>query len=160
QSSLHSRTIDPQSQDVRTTFYGRDHAYPLTESETRTLVELGRFRVVAAEDLATHSYEGQRGRMQEDVRNLVRQGLVRQGRFQGSDASSRDLLTLTKSARKLLRTNRLVPHEQSLYSGFVKPREANHDADIYHLYQKEAACLEAVGGKNLRVLLDFELKKE
>lgn len=160
QSSSHSRTIDPRSQDVRTTFYDRDHAYPLRESEMRTLIELGRFRVVAAEDLATHAYSGQSDRMQEDIRNLVRHGLVCQGRFQGADASSRELLTLTKSARKLLRSNRMVPQDQSLYSGFVKPREANHDADIYRLYQKEAARIEAAGGKNLRVILDFELKKK
>jgi hypothetical protein len=145
---------------VRTTFYDRDHAYPLRESETRTLIELGRFRVVAAEDLAAYAYLGQRDRMQEDIRNLVRHGLVRQGRFQGADASSRELLTLTKSARKLLRSNRMVPQGQSLYSDFVKPREANHDADIYRLYQKEAVRIEAAGGKNLRVVLDFELKKK
>ena len=32
------------------------------------------------------------------------------------------------------------------YSGFVKPREANHDADLYRLYQKEAARIEKQGG--------------
>ena len=160
ESSPHSRTSDPRSQDVRTTFYDRDHAYPLRESETRTLIELGRFRVVAAEDLAIHAYRGQLDRMRDDIRNLARHGLVHQGRFEGSNASSRGLLTLTKSARKLLCSNRLVPHEQTLYYGFVKPRETNHDADIYRLYQKEAARIEAAGGKNLRVVLDFELKKK
>ena len=55
ESSPHSRTSDPRSQDVRTTFYDRDHAYPLRESEMRTLIERGRFRVVAAENLATHA---------------------------------------------------------------------------------------------------------
>lgn len=160
ESSPHSRPSDLRSQDVRTTFYDRDHAYPLRESQTRTLIELGRFRVVAAEDLATYAYPGQRDRMQEDIRNLLRHGLIRRGTFEGADASSRELLTLTKSARKLLRSNRIIPQDQSLYSGFVKPREANHDADIYRLYQKEAARIEAAGGKNLRVILDFELKKK
>lgn len=159
-SSPDSRTSDPRSQNVRTRFYDRDHAYPLRESETRTLIELGRFRVIAAEDFATYAYSGRSDRMQEDIRNLVRHGLVRQGTFEGADASSRELLTLTKSARKLLHSNRMVPQDQSLYSGFVKPREANHDADIYRLYQKEAARIEASGGKNLRVVLDFELKKK
>ncbi len=107
-----------------------------------------------------HAYEGQRDRMQGDLRNLVRRGLVRRKTFEGTDASSRELLTLTKSARKLLRSNRAVPEGQSVYYGFVKPREANHDADIYRLYQKEAARIEAAGGKNLRVVLDFELKKK
>lgn len=160
ESSPYRRTSDPRSQDVRTTFYDPDHAYPLRESEMRTLIELGRFRVVAAADLATHAYSGQSDRMQEDIRTLLRHGLIRRGTFEGADASSRELLTLTKSARKLLRSNRMVPRDQSLYSGFVKPREANHDADIYRLYQKEAARIEAAGGKNLRVMLDFELKKK
>ncbi|HVH71625.1 MAG TPA: hypothetical protein VNB49_10995, partial [Candidatus Dormibacteraeota bacterium] len=39
-----------------------------------------------------------------------------------------------------------------------RPREANHDADLYRLYQKEAARIEAQGGRNLRVILDYELK--
>lgn len=145
---------------MRTAFYDRDHAYLLRTSETRTLIELGRFRVIAAQDLATHAYQGQRERMQEDIRNLARQGLIRQRRFEGSDASSRELLTLTKSAKKLLRSNRMVQQDQSLYCGFVKPREANHDADIYRLYQKEATRIESAGGKDVRVVLDFELKKE
>lgn len=160
ESSRDSRADDPRSQELRTAFYDRDHAYLLRPSETRTLVELGRFRVVDAKDLAKHGYAGQRDPMREDIRNLVRHGLVRERRFQGSDASSRELLTLTKSARKLLRANRLVPEEQTLYCGFVKPREANHDADIYRLYQKETNRLESTGGKNPRPILDFELKKQ
>ena len=32
-----------------------------------------------------------------------------------------------------------LPESQATYSGFVKPREANHDANLYLLYQKEAS---------------------
>ena len=38
-------------------------------------------------------------------------------------------------------------------------REANHDADLYRLYQKEAERIERSSGTPLRVILDYELKK-
>jgi hypothetical protein len=46
-----------------------------------------------------------------------------------------------------------------LYFGFAKPREAHHDADLYRVYQKAARKIERGGGRNLRVVLDYELKK-
>ena len=51
------------------------------------------------------------------------------------------------------------PKDKSTYYGFVKPKETHHDADLYRLYQKEANRIPDQGGKNLRVILDFELKK-
>ena len=42
----------------------------------------------------------------------------------------------------------------------MKPREAKHDADLYRLYQKEASRIERAGGKPLRVILDYELKRD
>ena len=41
----------------------------------------------------------------------------------------------------------------------LKPREVKHDADLYRLYQKEAARIERGGGRPVRVLLDYELKR-
>jgi len=29
-----------------------------------------------------------------------------------------------------------VPNDQEIYAGFVKPREAKHDAELYRVYQK------------------------
>jgi len=98
--------------------------------------------------------------MQDDLRNLLRQGLIRKGRFDGPEHTPRELVTLTKAGLRLLRTNRLVPRDQAVYHGFVKPREANHDADLYVLYQKETARIEAKRGRPVRVVLDFELKKK
>jgi hypothetical protein len=46
-----------------------------------------------------------------------------------------------------------------MHYGFTKPREAHHDADLYRLYQRAAERIEREGGKNPRVILDFELKK-
>jgi hypothetical protein len=146
--------------DVRDVLYDRDRGYRLRQSETHALTELGKFRVVGVEDLATHAYGGHREQLQEDLRNLQRQALIRQGTFEGSEATPRELLTLTKAGHRLLRANGIVPKEQVLYHGFVKRREAHHDADLYPLYKKEAARIEAEGGRKLRVILDFELKKK
>ncbi len=56
-------------------FYERDRAYRLRESEVHTLSDLGKFRVIATEDLATHAYQDHREEMEHDIRNLVQQGL-------------------------------------------------------------------------------------
>ena len=49
--------------------------------------------------------------------------------------------------------------EQAVYYGFLKLREAKHNADLYRLYHKEADRIEVRGGRNLRVILDYELKR-
>jgi hypothetical protein len=42
----------------------------------------------------------------------------------------------------------------------VKPKEADHDADLYRLYHKAADEIERKGGKVLQVQLDYELKEK
>ena len=49
---------------------------------------------------------------------------------------------------------------QTVYAGFVKPREMEHDSLIYRAYRKEAEKIAARGGTNLRVKLDFEIKAD
>jgi hypothetical protein len=145
--------------DGRAVLYDRDRGYSLNESEIRTIIELGKFRVVATYDLSEYAYNGEREMADCDVQNLVRQGLARKGTFNGPESNPRELLTLTKRGHRLLRANHLISKNQAIYYGFVKPREANHDADLYRLYQKEAARIDKKGGRNLRVVLDYELKK-
>jgi hypothetical protein len=144
----------------RTTLYDRDRGYRLRESEIQTIAELGKFRVIALADLAQHAYHGHRKQFDQDRQNLIRKDLVRQGTFEGPEASPRELLTLTRRGHRLLRASRLLPGTQEVHHGFVKPREANHDADLYRLYQKEVPRIAAKGGRNLRVILDCELKRK
>ena len=40
----------------------------------------------------------------------------------------------------------------------MKPREVEHDTQIYSAYRKEAARIERDGGRPTRIKLDFELK--
>ena len=147
-------------EDSRGPVYDRDRGYRLRESEIRTLVDLGKFRVIAAADLADYAYGGQRDQTQNDLRNLLRQGLVQKGVFADPEHTPRELLTLSKRGQRLIRCNRMVPRDQTIYSGFVKPREANHDAHLYKLYNQELTRILKQGGRNPRVILDFELKRE
>jgi hypothetical protein len=148
---------DPRCEDSRSVLYDRERGYHIRPSELRTLIDLHKFRVVGTEELLQHAYAGHRDRMQKDLHNLLRQGLIRKGIFEGPESTPRELLTPTKTGYRLLRANRVVPRDQAIYRGFVKPREANHDADLYVLYQKEAARLRAEGGLPVRVILEVEL---
>ncbi len=50
--------------------------------------------------------------------------------------------------------------DQRHYAGLVKPREAEHDAAIYRMFQAEAERIRADGGEVVRVVLDHELKSK
>jgi DNA-binding MarR family transcriptional regulator len=146
--------------DSRDVLYDRYRGYDLRESEIQTLTDLGKFRVVNAEDLARHGYGGDSGRMERETESLVRQGLVEEKRVEVSLSKSTWMYTLTKAGRRLMRGSGRLPHDQEIYSGFVKPREAKHDAELYRVYQREEDRIERRGGRVRRVLLDFELKKK
>lgn len=137
----------------------RGRTYRLRTSEIATMVEVGKFRAIAQEDLSEFAYGSDKDRMRPDVENLIRQGLVQMKSIPHEEKGSRQLLTLTKAGHRLLTENRFAAKDQALYSGFAKPREAHHDADLYRLYQKAANKIERAGGRNLRVVLDYELKK-
>ena len=137
----------------------RGRTYAVRSSEIETLGELGKFRAIASEDLEEFRYCGEKDRMRPDVANLIRQGLVTEKSVPHSDTAPRRLLTLTKKGHQFLRSTGTVPRNQATYYGFAKPREAHHDADLYRLYHKAVEDIERHGGKNPRVVLDFELKK-
>jgi hypothetical protein len=148
------RPVEP-----RKAYEFRGRTYSVRLSEIGTLAELGKFRAVATEDLEEFRYHGEKDRMRPDVANLTQQGLVREKSIPHSDTAPRRLLTLTKKGHQFLRSTGTVPRNQATHYGFTKPREAHHDADLYRLYHKAAEKIEQEGGKNPRVVLDFELKK-
>ena len=138
----------------------------LRSEERRLLLEVGKFRVIAASDLEREIYKGNSGQFRHDLEFLKQNGLVERHvlnlRRDGAGDRIRrfDAVTLTEEARKQLVLSGHAPEGQELYSGLVKPREAEHDAQIYRAYLKEAAEIERAGGQNIRVHLDFELKRE
>ena len=58
------------SQRTRTKYADRDKDYSLRDSEIHTLSEVGKFRVVAANDLAEFAYNGDRSHMENDLESL------------------------------------------------------------------------------------------
>jgi len=140
-------------------YYVRDRAYLLRDSEMHSLKEIGKFRVISVSDLAKHAYGGDRERMEKDIRGLARQSLLRDKTIEISQKKTLRVVTLTKAGHRLLKNTNQLPDDQPIYHGLVKPREVKHDADLYRLYQKEAARIERAGGRPVRVLLDYELKR-
>ena len=138
----------------------------LRPEERKTMLELGRFRVVRIDDLAETVYSGKQRVLREDLSYLRSKGLVetrhvnlrRDGKRRHIDRV--EVATLTKDGRAWLRKSGEVPAGQTVYAGFVKPREMEHDSLIYRAYRKEAAKITDQGGTNLRVKLDFEIKAD
>jgi hypothetical protein len=138
----------------------------LRPEERKTMLELGRFRVVRTADLAETVYGGKQRKLDEDLRYLRSKGLVttrhinlrRDGKRRSIERV--EVATLTKDGRAWLRTSGEVPNGQAVYAGFVKPREMEHDSLIYRAYRKEAEKIAEKGCTNLRVKLDFEIKAD
>ena len=153
------RPREVPSKEARTVLYDRYRAYDLRESEAQTLSDLGKFRVIAADDLAHFAYVRDRARMEQEATNLTRLGLVQEKRVETSLSRTTRMYTLTKAGRRALATSERMPKGQEIYAGFVKPKEARHDAELYRVYHQEASRIETRGGRVGRVLLDYELKK-
>ena len=146
--------------DSRAVLYDRYRSYDLRESEIQTLTDLGKFRIINADDLAHYGYGGDKRRMEQETMSLVRQGLVEEKQIEISLSKSTRMYALTKAGRRLMQGSGRLRNDQEIYSGFVKPREAKHDAELYRVYQREEDRIERRGGNVRRVLIDFELKKK
>jgi hypothetical protein len=137
----------------------RDRTYFVRDSEFETLTEIGTFRVVAADDLFRFGYKGDAGRMEREVRRLKQQQLLSEKTITTGKRKTARIFTLTKTGKRLVQKSGRFPDTQAMYHGLVKPREAKHDAGLYRLYQKEIARIERAGGRPVRVVLDYELKR-
>ncbi len=138
----------------------------LRPEEKALLREAGRFRVVRTADLREVLYNGKGRPLENDLRYLRDKGLVetahinlrRDGRRRTIERV--EVVTLTKEGRSLLVHQGDLPCDQKIYAGLVKPREVEHDSQIYRAYRKEAEKIADKGGTNLRVRLDFEIKAD
>jgi hypothetical protein len=136
----------------------------LRPEEKQLLREAGRFRVVRTADLRETLYNGKARPLENDLRYLRDKGLIETTHINlRRDGQRRtiervEVVTLTKDGRRLLLKQGDLPKDQWVYAGLVKPREAEHDSQIYRAYRKEAERVEDRGGSNLRVKLDFEIK--
>jgi len=157
------REVHPAKQAVnrlRAEYRGRNRTYRLRDSEITALAQIGVFRAVNKDDLAQYAYAGDQARMDSDLRNLSQQSLIERHTLVGFKGDTPTLVALTRDGQTFLRHSRVLPPDQATYHGFRKPKEARHDAELYRLYQKVAADIVGKGGRNLRVSLDYELKKD
>lgn len=147
----------PEIHDRRSVYTLRQKSYHLNDLEARMLADVGKFRTIEKGDLLRHVYKGEQPPFDRDLRHLHRQNLVR---IVGPIDSLTKYVVLTKPAKQLaekyLRTN----PRQEIYAGVVKIRELKHDAALYRLYQKATQDIEKRGGRPLRLVLDYELKRE
>jgi len=148
----------PEALDTPRAYYFGEQAYLLRESEVRTLGEIGAFRAVAAEDLCRLGYAGDGQRMAREIRRLRDQALVSEKTVLNHKRSLR-LIALTRKGARLAAQAEIVPPQQVLFHGFVRPRDAKHDADLYRLYYAEAERITRAGGHIARIVLDYELKR-
>ena len=116
------------SQRTRIKYTDRDKDYSLRDSEIHTLSEVGKFRVVAANDLAEFAYNGDHTRMENDVESLAHQGLAKVTSIADTQHNPTQVVTLTKEGHKFLSHGKVVRPDQATYHGLKKPKEAIHSA--------------------------------
>jgi hypothetical protein len=148
-----------RSSDRRTRHRHGGRTYSLRSSEIAAMRDIGTFRVVDARDLARFVYGGDEARLKYDLESLRTQGLVEEKTVFRAHKSARKLVALTAEGQRIARKASGLPEEQKLYHGFVKPKELDHDADLYKVYQKAAEEIREKSGRLRRVRLDFELKE-
>jgi hypothetical protein len=156
--------------EARAIVHLRTRDYRLRESESRMLATVGTFRVVRADDLVQGVGEStlketpvqtSRDVWTGDLRSLAEQGLVELRTVEINHQSTR-IVVLTRQGKALLESARTPgpDRDQEFHAGLVKPRELAHDAQLYRLYQAEAARIESAGGTVTRIALDYELKRD
>lgn len=136
----------------------REQHYNLRDSELQTLTDLGTFRIIRRDDLVTHGYEGDADQAYRDLAHLTDQGLIQQRiAYPEHDI----YLTLSRAGHHYIENHRpaTISQDQVFHHGFLKRREARHDATLYRVYQREAERIRDAGGRITRVVLDSELKQ-
>ena len=135
----------------------REQHYNLRGSELQILVDLGKFRIIKRDDLVTHGYEGNANHASRDFAHLTDQGLIQQ-RIAYPEHDT--YLTLSRAGHHYIENHRPeISPNQVFHHGFLKRREARHDATLYLVYQREAERIRDAGGRITRVVLDSELKQ-
>jgi hypothetical protein len=138
----------------------RGRTYRLRDSDVRMLVTVGAFRVTRADDL--QAMRSSRDAWSGELRHLREEGLV-DVRTVTINRESTAVVVLTRAGKSLLDAHQDRSGgrpAQVFHAGLVKPRELAHDAQLFRLFQAEAARIEAERGRVERILLDYELKRE
>jgi len=156
---LQAQPLDVPAPEPRKPYGDRGRTYMLRASEIQVMTEVGKFRALSAKDIEEFLYGGDKSRMGADLTSLRKQHLVLEREIPQHEGQPRRLVALTKEGRHLLVSTNRIQEGQALYHGFTKLREADHDADLYRLYQRGLEKANQDGAKNIRVILDSELKR-
>lgn len=131
----------------------------LRGSEVDILERAARFRVTLTADLKADAGGGTRA--DDDVRSLVRLGLLGERTVTNlQDGVQASVVSATYVGQRLLDTHRgsAEGRGQTYYSGWVKPREVWHDAQLFRMVRTLEGELDREGAHIRRVVLDDELK--
>ena len=137
----------------------------LRPQEIKALTDVACFRVVNVRDLADNVYSGDRSALERDLSFLAKKGILSvhsvRARRDGTlrQPERLQVVTLTRPGKDLVREVAGLRSGQQIYAGLVKPREVEHDTQIYRAYLKELDRIEKLGGTNPRVTLDFQIKR-
>lgn len=147
-----TRDLDLPRGEEREFVVDRDRVYELNGEDSRALAAVGTFRVVLEQDLDTDH---------DTVRHLRDEGLVETVDLSGHERG----LTLTKEGRDLLDSHRRERDSgaaQAFHAGVSRPREIDHDANLYATFCQEEARLrdEHPDLEIRRVVLEQDLKRE
>ena len=138
----------------------RGYLYQISPADFELMRDIGRFRTIDVLDLARYRYGGNYDEMRRDLASLRDQGLIQwRAVWLGGADKKLSVVVLTKQGKGVTEREPRRTLNQQIYSGFVKEREARHDAAIYRMYQAESARIEQGGGQIRRVILDYELKQ-
>jgi|KBSMisStaDraftv2_1062788.scaffolds.fasta_scaffold21974_3 hypothetical protein len=155
-TAIDEPSVEAMTGEVRGRCLEHEHTPCLHERNIEALADIGRFRALELNDLAVHRYQGDFVAAEKSIGHLSRAGLV-QSRITYPERTI--YLTLTTVGHRLLVANRGRENSsQKLYHGFVRTRDARHDAALYRLYHQESGRIERMGGRVRRVILDFELR--
>jgi len=139
----------------------RKRSCELNGRESAALSTIAAFRVVQVSDVREMLDDGRGGRSaQKSLEHLQASGLLERIPLERRDE---DVMVPTNRGRDLLEANRREhagEPRQVFYAGLKKPRELTHDAQVYRACRDAEAQIRNQGSRVLRVVLDYEFKRE
>lgn len=137
-----------------------DETFRLRGSEVQTLATIGAFRVVPVDDIRDDD-----GRSQDlwhgDLEHLRADGLIREvAPLDREDRTA--IVTLTDKGRDLLEAHRdpREEHTQEFHADVLRPRELEHDAQVYRAFERAIEGQSERDAHLLRIVLEHDLKRE
>lgn len=131
----------------------RERLYELNGDESRMLATIGAFRVVSERDL--DAFRGAAGSLE----HLREEELIRSVPI-GQDEQ---VVVLTDRGWDVLDSHRLDRDgtaRQEFHAGVSRPRELQHDAQLFGAYREVEKRLRGRGAQIQRVVLEVDLKRE